>query len=486
MQKSTLINTLKSFSPKEIREFGEFVNSPFFNKNQAAIKLFEYIKKYYPAFESGKLEKESIYKNLFGKSEYNESFMKTIIHILSELTEKYLFYINMQNKPALEKIITSEELFNRKLEKPLTKMLADSRKEIEKLKNVNQELYYYYLYMHCSLNDSYIFWARFKNKNLKSYNTDGNDDKLGYITKSYFEVVLVAYRSVLTIREQAPFEIDEAIPENVVNFLINNPKLLEGSPALNLHLNEILLLKEKSEKHYYTLKEILITGANDVNLNKLFTTNTILQQYCLRKVSEGKSPFQQERFELYKISLEKKFYRLSTHTHIDTMLYGNIALVAIKLNELEWAESFIKKYSPELHPENSEMEFYAKARLSFKRKEFEQSLEYLNSMTNMIPVPIKMIIRSMMLMIYYELSYFDQGESLHASYRKFITPNEEHLSPERQERHKKFLQYYIKLLILKQTEDRNAANKLAEEINGNPNVVEHDWLVEKANELVKY
>lgn len=485
MNKSTLINTLKSFTPKEIREFGEFVNSPFFNKNQAAIKLYEYIKKYYPEFDSNKLEKETIYKNLFGKSEYNESFMKTIIHILSGLSEKFLFYVSIQGDPGLEMLMTGEELFKRKLEKPLIKLITDAGKEINKLKNVNELMYNYYMCHYYELSDKYFSWSSFKNKNLKYHKPSGNNDKLDYLTKFYFEYTLTVYRSVYSIREQSSLEFDESIPENVVQYLLKNPVLLETSPVLRLHLYEVLLQKERSDKYFFLLKDMLINESGSIDTDKKYSTDVILQQYCLRRIAEGESSFKSERLKLYKLSLENNYYRNKGYNFIHPLLYVNIVVTAIRENDLEWIESFIDKYSRELNPENAELEFYARARLSLKKKLYEEALKQLNSITNIVHVPLKILIREMFLMTYYELSYFDQGESLHASFRKFLTPNEEHFSAERLARHKKFLQYYSKLLILKQTGNKPAAVKLSEEINSNPNVVEHDWLVEKAGELVK-
>lgn len=146
MYKFTLINTLKSFNLKEIREFGDFVRSPFFNKNQAAVKLFDYLRKYYPDFNSGKLRKEIAYKEMFGKSDYSESFMKTIIHILSNLADEFLFHLNYRKKPILEKLMICEELNSRKLERRLLKLIRETEAEIEEIKDTHEIRYHYYKY----------------------------------------------------------------------------------------------------------------------------------------------------------------------------------------------------------------------------------------------------------------------------------------------------------------------------------------------------
>ena len=97
MIKSSLIEAFKTFSPKEIKEFAEFVSSPFFNKNINVIKLFELIRKNYPEFESAKIEKEKIFSKLFPGKPYKDSTLRLLMYYLYELVEKFLAYNRFNN-----------------------------------------------------------------------------------------------------------------------------------------------------------------------------------------------------------------------------------------------------------------------------------------------------------------------------------------------------------------------------------------------------
>ena len=48
MEGSKLIALLRTFDSKELRAFAGFVQSPFFNKQEKVIHLFEYLKKLAP------------------------------------------------------------------------------------------------------------------------------------------------------------------------------------------------------------------------------------------------------------------------------------------------------------------------------------------------------------------------------------------------------------------------------------------------------
>lgn len=63
MRNTALINTLRTFSKQEIKEFGLFIQSPFNNTNQSVIKMYRQIKILYPDFDEKYLDKILLFKN---------------------------------------------------------------------------------------------------------------------------------------------------------------------------------------------------------------------------------------------------------------------------------------------------------------------------------------------------------------------------------------------------------------------------------------
>jgi hypothetical protein len=53
-----LINLLKTLTPDEMISFEKFIASPFFNSVKNHAKLFNELKKFYPAFEDSRLTPE--------------------------------------------------------------------------------------------------------------------------------------------------------------------------------------------------------------------------------------------------------------------------------------------------------------------------------------------------------------------------------------------------------------------------------------------
>src|SRR5260221_6096081 len=142
MNNSSLVNILKSLNPKEIKNFGEYVKSPFFNKNKATVKLYDYLLRYHPDFEEKDIQKEKAFKKIFQGAEYNDGFMRSVMFSLATLAEDFLAYINYKEEKFASKRHLVYEMNNRNMDK----MLGQEFKAI--FNDINSQQYkdalYYY------------------------------------------------------------------------------------------------------------------------------------------------------------------------------------------------------------------------------------------------------------------------------------------------------------------------------------------------------
>src|SRR5258706_15269216 len=121
MNKSNLVEILKNLSAREIKSFGEYVKSPFFNKNKATVKLYDYLQRYHPDFEEKDTLKEKVFRKIFPGAEYNDGFMRSVMFSLSALAEDFLAYINFKEEKFASKRHLVYEMNNRNMDKILGK-----------------------------------------------------------------------------------------------------------------------------------------------------------------------------------------------------------------------------------------------------------------------------------------------------------------------------------------------------------------------------
>ena len=88
-------------------------------------------------------------------------------------------------------------------------------------------------------------------------------------------------------------------------------------------------------------------------------------------------------------------------------------------------------------------------------------------------------------MIYYELSYFEQGECLLESSIKFLVTNKEHFSDDRMKRQQNFHKYYSKLLDYNFRNEKSGIDDMVDQLQSNIILIERRWLLSKAIDLGK-
>lgn len=479
MINNTLLNILAKFTPKEIKEFGEFVNSPFFNKNENVVKLYTYIRKFYPEFNDKRLEKEYVYRKIYSKGEYNDGFMRTVIFNLGKLAEDYIAYVNFIKDDLKRGINFLEELNERKLEKIFLKYFDEIEESVNDIQYKDAE-YFYLKYQLQRQMEIYMDWSKFKNKDFKNYTTGINtyiDDDL---TSFYLSRALNHYRFMLDKTQYEKIDTNFQFVNYLVDYLISKDNHFKDKLTIKLHLYEVLLETQKDEKYFHILKDLLVNEKDNLSHSDRYSLHNILQTYCVNMSYRGEAKVVKERFELYKICLEQKLYAASEHIYFDDLMFANIALNAISISEFEWADNFINEYKDKVSPENSDVVInYTYARLNFVKGEFSEALKFLTNIKTIKHIQFKLPIRDLTMMVYYELGMQTQAYYLIDSYRHFLTNNKESLSDTRYERINAFLKAFTRLVKIKEKNNQADLAKLTSELEENTNVQERKWLLAK-------
>lgn len=482
---------MRSLNPRELRELGELVHSPYFNKSESTKKLFDYLRKQYPEFKTEAVEKKRVHGIIFGKAEYNDGFMRTLIFNLGELVEEFFRQMAVRKNTARSELLLLEELNSRKLEREFVKNLGIADKEIEKL-NGCTENYYYYRYVYQELLIWFLDWSRFKVKNMTGNIDEEMIKENKYLSSFSFIKQLANYRNLAYRKDLMKVTYEPGILDMVIDYIISSPEEFKDTPSVMQRVCEVQLIKTREDKYYRQLKGILLNG-EDIADDRYNLLN-ILQEYCGTKQFEGDNSYTPERFELYKTAVENNFYRSSHDVYLDSIMFTSIAVTAVKAGEYEWAEKFINKCKDELSPEVKEpLTAYALGRIYFEKGEQEKALKEIEGIGTTRHFQHKVIIRNLVLMVYYELGWFDKAEQSHASYRQFLSKSAKQFSPQRYDRFMDFLRYYINLMKLKANIGGNCADKalqrnllsLRKDLDENPNILERDWLLAKAMELGK-
>lgn len=470
MQHTKLVILLKSLSTWELKAFEKLVRSPFYNVNEKVDELYFIIKKYAPNYNNDELNLEHISKLLFKSRKAQLAKLRYVMTDLTRLLEKFLVMLSLEKNNAVEKSLLLNMLHERHADKFLQIYLKESTAQLN-LKPLDMQFYETAF----QINEmQYEFESSRKNRisdDSLQHLSDNLD--LFYLTRKLkYSCEIVNRQNILNVQYNNP------IIKNVLSFL--NDGNYKDVPLVAIYHTILLTLTEQqNEKHFIRLKHLLQKHTHQIAQKENRDVYAFAQNYCIRKLNTGKTNYLKELFELYKTVLnEKIIFDNKQISHAD---FKNICAIAIRVNELKWAERFIAEYQFKLPKDlrNNSVN-YNMARLHFAKKEYRQAIRLLTPI-EFTDVYYHLDSKSLLLKVYYETENFEPLYSLIAAFKIYLKRSKL-ISDYQRMIYKNLVTYTRKLASYKEGKKLDL-KFLAKEIETEKNIADIGWLKEKLNEL---
>ncbi|MBK9332684.1 MAG: hypothetical protein IPM96_09875 [Ignavibacteria bacterium] len=488
MKDSKLINLIKTFTPHEFRELELFTDSPYFNRGRNLSAFFKCLKKYYPGFEEESFSEENFYEELYPGKKYDKLKSKTLIHTLSsemfKLCKEFLIQTGLNEDSHKREYYLLNRLREKRSYKEFEKIFNTStaNKELPEkggaLDFINQFYSAQNFMVYCIENGD-ISGA------VDSIISQGECFAVAALIKGYRnpELSIAAKTHNVNFREN--------LIDNLMSHL-DSPGVLEVMkknndkfyPYVAVNYAAYLMMKHTEDhKYYFEFKKMVDEYYSLFGQSERFYLYAMLISYCSMQCrNDNPEIFGREQFEIHKRSVELGVYKNSENDIMDIVKFRNIAICAFTFNETDWFETFVNDFINELKPEYREnMRYFSYAYVHFGRKEFGKSLE------NLIMVHddffyFKMDAKKLLLLIYFELGYFEQANSLIKSVKEYIA-NTKDLTDKIKDRERIFIKAVNELLNLKESGNKKDIGILETEISKDLNLTFKIWLLEKVNEL---
>lgn len=410
MQHSKLIELLKTFNTRELREFGEFVSSPYFNKNQELADFYFVLKKLAPDFPPKKTSRKAVFKKCYPKQPYSDKQLNYLMSFLLKLAEQYIGLTHFREQDALEQFHTLAAYSQRGLEKHYSFVRRQVDKALQEHPYRNTD---YYGLKHRVDN---LGNRHFLAKSIRKYDAnlqlaaDGLDD--------YFLAQKMRYLCEMLDRNRAiAAEYELKMVDEVKGYLQKYTG--EMVPPVAIYFQVLMMLLEGNNTTYFkNLKQLIRQTIELFPKDDKQEIYSYAFNYCIRKVNKGDGQFLEELFDLYTDALHKEI--LFKDSYLSPWAYKNLIGVGLRLQKYDWTESFINEYTDKLAPEFRENAWhYNLAELSYYRKDYDKALTYLNQV-EFTDIYYSLDSKKMMLKIYYELEEVDALFSLIASFKMYL------------------------------------------------------------------
>lgn len=339
MNNSKLVFLLRSLNASEFKRLYLYLQSPFFNRNQQVIALYNCLCGYYPAFHSARLDVKVVFDRLFPDQAFDINRIRKLMSAFTKLVEAYLVALELEQAPIEQKKMLASAFGRRKLmahfEKEMRALIAEigaasnpGREHYNDLQQLNQELFFHP--------------GTDKQRNGKELLEQAMQhlDSYYVLTKLQLSAEMRTRENILAEKHSIRFL--EAVMQETRHSLVPQ------NPQFQIYLHIIELHQDApgaaSLIPAITLfKKIL----PNINLGEKRQILLHLLNHCIRLVNHGDTQHRQELFELYQLGIKHDL--LLENEQISEITFSNIVATGTSLKAFDWVRAFIDNYAILLH-----------------------------------------------------------------------------------------------------------------------------------------
>jgi len=396
MHKSKLIDRLRLVDRDELRDLSKFIESPSFNKDDKIVKLFDYMKKYHPVFDTKKLDRDYVVAKLF--PEWKGNTYKKLSYImsgLSQVIEDFFIWREIQEDQSERYHFLLKAYKRRKGDWFFDSTVEEFRKHLDGQPGRGTD-YYFHQYR---LNEEiYTHTATERvQTGINSFGNAINNLDLFYFAKKFM------YSTEVRLRELYLAEKSELVLLDEMLETVKHP-LFADNYFVQIFAKATLLYQTRDKNVYKELKKMVQNDNVKCSILEKMDMVTFANNFCILEYNRGSVEYLQEIFEWHKYGLEHKIW---ISKHMDHAIFYSIVTFACDLKKFEWADTFIKEYSKYLRDEVKEStKIMAFCRLEFSMKNFEKTLELLRDV-EFVNTQYDLRARAYQLKCYYELDGYE-------------------------------------------------------------------------------
>ncbi len=482
-----LIVFIQTFSKKELDEFEKFLISPYFKLGRDLMPLFRVIIRFHPDFQSEEFTEKNIFKEIYPGTEFgnkkSKDILKTLSSSLLKMAEEFMVISNLNRNRVLKNRIMLEELLDRDLVKYYEKYRETAEEELNFKDEISGQI----------ILEKYFLEAintRYLSVKLDHLNYLKKAFKSGEYLTDYFIINLLRVAKLKSFSEIGSNIKSEGNITDLLLAELNMEEILKAykdSPHyvfIGFHYFSYLCLINKCDTNYYSrAKEIFYTNKSKLSrLEKFFFYSDLLN---IQNIGYQFVKFTASRTEIYELlvsCIEDGAYKFYEESYMQPGFYRNFILSAIYFKEFDMANKFIEKYSEELNPVyRKNMKYYSKAMISFGKADYEEALVNISKVKYDL-VNFKVDVKMLSLKIYFELKLTEQAYSMADTFKHNLKTYKD-IPKELNVSYFNFIKYYIKLLNLINTADKEEAMYLKNEVEKERLIAQKNWLIEKFTAL---
>lgn len=471
MYNSKLYAILEHFDKYEQNRCRKYIQSPYFNRSEELVELFDLLVSAINGENGVKLEKEYLWKKIQPGKEYDDVRFRKYGSDLLKLIEGYLALQAFEENPLHQATYLMEAISRRKLKKLNSTAIRTSRRLSSQQKYKPSSYYYYQYEVEKNL-------YQLTDSDLKRSRRNNVEEIANNLDRFYISEKLKYYCLVLMQQFYISQEYEILFIEEIISQI--QKYRFDDIPPIAVYYQIYLTLSDSNnEKHYFELIRVLQKHGTQFPPDEAYNIYTYALNYCIRKVNKGHQQFLDEYFKLYQYLLREEIIFIDGE--LSPWDFKNITFAALRLGKFDWVEEFIGTYKNRLKENYRDNAVtFNLARVYWYQKKHEKVIELLREV-EYEDVAYNLSSKAMLLATYYETDEIEALYSLMESFRTFLNRHKD--IPEQRRRNYKNLIRFTKKLTKIRPGDNTSIEKLKKDIEQTKGLADAKWLKEKIAEI---
>ncbi len=416
MHKTKLLQLLKTFDSKELRAFGDFVSSPYFNKHEEITELYFYLKKQAKRdFPDKKIAKEIVFKELYPKQAFDEKRLNHLISQLLKLAEQYIGLQEWEQDGISSDYYTLRAYVHRQLDKNYQMVYRKAQKQLDDWP-LRDAQFYFQQFLLAEAEEK-----RFVSKQKRQFD-QSLQDASNALDRYFLAQKLKFLVGMLDRERQLSVSYQHHMMEAIKTYVAEND--YQEIPPIAIYHTMLLTLTEGDQPHHFEkLKQLLedfIGAFSNAETKELFYGAI---NYCINKIRSGENKYAAELMELYKYGLEQEV--LLENGEISPWTFKNYVKLGLGLGRFSQVEQFVQeKYNQLPDQFREEARHFSLADLSYHQQQYDQALYHLNQI-EFSDIHYLLGGKVMLLKIYFENEEIEPFLSLIQSFKIYLRRNQQ-------------------------------------------------------------
>ncbi|PHI21178.1 hypothetical protein CEQ90_03930 [Lewinellaceae bacterium SD302] len=391
---SLLIELISELRPSERRDARYWLATPLHNKQQELILLFDYLEEWIHQLKLN-IDEKAAFQHARPQQKFTPDRWAKLTHKLLACLEQFLSYRRFSQNEFAQR----NELLAFYRERGLYSHLQTRVRRYDNRYPTGAATAAADRFFHDHQLKKEVYFLNAVTKRTAKHNLLDQENSLLLAIMSTKFRQACATLAHLRLFPQRDYQIP--LLEELLQLYAAAPR--PDLPGIHIYYLATLLYRARgknSDELFQELKQELEQHIDAFPHHGRRDLLILAVNHCVRQANAGRVSYLRQSLDLYQLGLQRKGFYEGGQISIYT--FNNILGVALRLGEVDWAASFLESNVRRLPPEKKgEVESLSRARLSFQRGDFDQTLQFLRT-ADYQDVIHHLTARVMQMKIYYQ------------------------------------------------------------------------------------